>query len=385
MDYLFDDIERTFLGPSNQNEFEYDYYNRSARKDIATIRAKLEEWYYLIPDSEKKEIKSRIKQNFDDVFYELFLYNLFINLGFEITIHPTVPDSNNRPDFLIKKGELEIYVEAKISKGKSNKVEAQERMRNHFYDAINKISSENFMLGIEEIQFISGNQPKTKRIIFEIENRLRLLDPDEIEENIRRNGIRDYKIDYKDEDIHLLLNPLPVTKSRRGKSNRRAVGVFPVEITYGSDEESIRESINIKAKRYGELDKPFIICVNALSNKITSRDDVDSAIWGTLSFIIDDKDNLTNIPVHKPDGVFFDRSGPRRKNLTAVLINKIYPHNIPSSEYWLYKNPFSKYQIDFENLGLKWNYINDKYVESIDGDDLDEIFNMNKNWLEEKV
>jgi len=36
-------------------------------------------------------------------------------------------------------------------------------------------------------------------------------------------------------------------------------------------------------------------------------------------------------------------------------------------------------------LGLKWNYINDKYVESIDGDDLDEIFNMNKNWLEEKV
>ncbi len=59
MDYLFDDIERTFLGPSNQNEFEYDYYNRSARKDIATIEKHLlqlkenpqaQELYQLISD-----------------------------------------------------------------------------------------------------------------------------------------------------------------------------------------------------------------------------------------------------------------------------------------------------------------------------------------------
>ena len=384
MDYLFDDIERTFLGPSNQNEFEYDYYNRSARKDIATIRAKLEEWYYLVPDSEKKELKSRIKQKFDDVFYELFLYNLFVNLGFQITIHPTVPNSNNKPDFLIKKGELEIYVEAKISKGKSNKEEAQERMKNHFYDAINVISSENFLLRLEEIQFISGRQPKTKKIIFEIEKRLLQLNPDEIEENIRTNGIQDYKIYYKDEDIYLIINPLPVSKSKRGKTNRRAVGVYPTETFYGGGEELLRESVNFKAKRYGELDKPFIICVNALSNKVTSRDDVDSAIWGTLSFIVNEnKTDLTSKPAHKPDGVFFNKNRPRLKQVTAVLINRVFPHNIPNSNYWLYKNPFSKYQIDFDNLGLRWNYVKDNYVESVEGDNLNEIFKINRNWLEE--
>jgi hypothetical protein len=383
MENLFDDIERTFLGPSNYNESEYNYYNRSARKDIQIIRTKLEEWYCLIPDSEKKEIKSRFKLKFDDVFYELFLYNLFINLGFQITIHPSVPDSDNKPDFLIKKGKLEIYIEAKISKGKSNKEEARERMRNLFYDAINRISTENFILQIEDIQFISGDQPQTKNIITEIENKLHSLDPDIVEENTKTNGYRDYKIEYNDKDIHLVLNPLPVSISKRGKSTRRAIGISPIEIFYGGGEELIRESINRKAKRYGELDKPFIICVNALSIKTSSQDDVDSAIWGTLAIPINDnQSSLITNSVHMPDGVFYDKSGPRRKHLTAVLVNKVFPHNIPSSEYWLYKNPFSKYQIDFGELGLKLNYVKDIYVESVNGDDLDEIFKMKKNWLE---
>jgi len=382
MENLFDDIERTFLEPSNQNESDYDYYNRSARKDIQIIRTKLEEWYSLFPDSEKNEIKSRFKNKFNDVFYELFLYNLFVNLGFQITIHPTVPYSNNKPDFLIKKGELEIYVEAKISKGKTDKQEARERMRNHFYDAINRISTDNFILQIENIHFISVNQPQTKNIISKIEEKLHSLDPDVIEENFKTNGSRDYKIEYNDQDIHLVLNPLPVSKSKRGKSTRRAVGVFPIEIFYGGGEESIRDAINRKAKRYGELDKPFIICINALSIKTSSSDDVDSAIWGTLAFPIDNQGSSVKNSVHMPDGVFYDKSGPRRKHLTAVLVNRVFPSNIPNSDYWLYKNPFSKYQIDFSELGLKLNYIKDNYVESVTGDDLDVIFKMKKNWLE---
>lgn len=382
MESLFDEIQRTFLGPSNQNENEYDYYNRSARKDITIIRTKLDEWYNLIPDSEKKELKSRIKKKFEDVFYELFLYNLFINLNFQITIHPKVPNSNNKPDFLIKKGKLEIYVEAKISKGKSEKEEAEERMKNQFYDAINKIKTESFILQIKDIQFVSGKQPKTKNIIFEIESKLQILDPDFIEKCIKVNDFNHF-IEYNDSDIHVILSPIPIPKDKRGKSDRRPVGIYPIEVFYGGGEESIRESINRKAKRYGELDRPFIICVNALNIKTNSRDDVDSAIWGTLAFPINNNlKGLTTKSGHMPDGVFFDKNGPRRKHLSAVLINKVFPFNIPTSQYWLYENPFSNYKIDFDDLGLKYNYIKDNYVENTDGDDLHSIFRMKKNWLE---
>ena len=39
---LFEDIERSFLGPSGNNETSYNYYNRSARKDVGIIREMLE-------------------------------------------------------------------------------------------------------------------------------------------------------------------------------------------------------------------------------------------------------------------------------------------------------------------------------------------------------
>ncbi len=58
---LFDDIERTFLGPSSNNETPYNYYNRSARKDVETIRETLENWFLKIPEKDKKEMKASFK------------------------------------------------------------------------------------------------------------------------------------------------------------------------------------------------------------------------------------------------------------------------------------------------------------------------------------
>ncbi len=40
---LFEQVERTYAGPSDHNENPYDYYSRSARKDISIIRDTLGE------------------------------------------------------------------------------------------------------------------------------------------------------------------------------------------------------------------------------------------------------------------------------------------------------------------------------------------------------
>ena len=53
---LFDSIDRPYLGPANNRENTYDYYNRSGRQDISIVRDKLEEWFSAIPDNEKSEI-----------------------------------------------------------------------------------------------------------------------------------------------------------------------------------------------------------------------------------------------------------------------------------------------------------------------------------------
>jgi len=45
MDDLFDSIERTYMEAAKHNENTYDYYNISARKDIAILRDTLENWF----------------------------------------------------------------------------------------------------------------------------------------------------------------------------------------------------------------------------------------------------------------------------------------------------------------------------------------------------
>lgn len=101
---------------------------------MSKVRDTLERWFYNYPEEEKKELKSRFKKDFDSSFYELFLHELFCKLGYDITIHPDLPSSPKKTDFLIAKDNLELYIEAKVVKGKTMEQEAFERKRNELYD-----------------------------------------------------------------------------------------------------------------------------------------------------------------------------------------------------------------------------------------------------------
>ena len=97
MNSLFDSFERTCLEFAKHNDNTYEYYNNSARTDMSKVRDTLERWFYNYPEEEKKELKSRFKKDFDSSFYELFLYELFCKLGYNITIHPDLASSPKKP------------------------------------------------------------------------------------------------------------------------------------------------------------------------------------------------------------------------------------------------------------------------------------------------
>src|SRR5699024_6105196 len=185
---LFEPIERTYTGPSNHNENSYDYYNRSARKDISIIRDTLNKWFIQYPNDEKLELKNSFRKKFDDCFYELFLHQLFTKLGFDIQIHPELPNTSKKPDFLLKKGDLEFYVEAKIVKNKSHQQEAVDRKINEFYDNLSKLDTKNFLLDIDEFILKSEKQPSTKGLIKRIEEELEGLDSELVMEKITAGG-----------------------------------------------------------------------------------------------------------------------------------------------------------------------------------------------------
>lgn len=382
MDSLFDSFERTYLEAAKHNDNTYEYYNISARTDISKVRETLEGWFHNYPEEEKYELKSRFKKDFDSSFFELFLYELFCKLGYNIIIHPDLPSSPKKPDFLISKNDLEIYIEAKVVKSKTMAQEAFERKRNELYDNLNKLNTKDFLLNIEDLCFLSQKQPSTKGMIKYIEEELTKIKPDILSQELEGNGFENRpRIEYNNEDVHIIVSPIPVNPSER-EEKQRPIGIYPAESFWGGGEESLKDSIEKKAKRYGKLDKPFIVCLNSLDIRTSGKIDVDNAIWGTLAFSWSTNSESNDEKwIRQLDGVFCDKKGARLKNLTGVFVSKVCPHNVPVANYWLYEHPFSENKMDFNKIGLKFNYINKgKIINSI-GDDIGDILEISKDWL----
>lgn len=72
-------------------------------------------------------------------------------------IHPDLPSSPKRPDFLICRDGLEMYVEAKVVTNKTDEQEAFERKRNEFYDNLNKLDSGDFYYMLNVLTFLLKN------------------------------------------------------------------------------------------------------------------------------------------------------------------------------------------------------------------------------------
>ena len=381
---LFEQKNRTHLEPALHNENSFDYYDYSARKDVEAVRNVLNQWFEKYPVEEKKELKSRFKKSFSSAFYELFIFSLFKYQGFEIIIHPEIPNSSKRPDFLLKKENIEFYLEAKEAKNKTFKEEAEEKRKNQIYDTLNKLESPNFFLRIEELISKTERQPSVRKIIPIIENELKKICPDKVTEDILNLGYDSSpRIFFDDEDLKLTISLIPKDPKNRNTGGR-PIGAYHMGIHWGGAEDSIKNSFSKKAKRYGKLEKPYIICINATGSKFSGEYDVDNAVWGKLGISWStDPNNKDEKLVRQRDGIFMGEKGPIFQNVSGVFITNIMEFSIHVSNYWLIKHPFSNNELDFNIFKLAFQCVENGNIIYNEGETIGEILNINANWLNE--
>lgn len=139
---LFDLIERTDGGPAKYAEPSFPDWNRTARKDIAIVRAHLKDWFTRYPSGHQIDLRGRFRSPNDvhhrGAFFELFLHEMLLRLGCSIEIHPEVPGTSKRPEFRVTSPDgSQFYLEAKVVNDES-KEEAAARVRtNRVYDDLN--------------------------------------------------------------------------------------------------------------------------------------------------------------------------------------------------------------------------------------------------------
>jgi len=385
---LFEEKHRSYQGPKTYVEGDFEYLDRSARKEAENVREFLNKWILWYPEHEARELISRIKSRnrhaFNSATFEIILYAIINSLGGKLEIHPELENgSYKRPDFLVKmpKGE-EFYLEAVLASEFSEAEISAEKRKNVVLHAIEKLETQNFFLGINA----KGNPdtpPSGKTLCRELNNWLRGLDPDVVAKNVEEKGPQQLpRINWEHDGWDIEFEAIPINPESRGKG-QRVIGVQLGGVRWVNVWEPIRDAIRAKGGKYGELKKPFIVAVNVDAICLDRIDEMQ-ALFGEEEYLF----NLGN-PTDQPEmrraanGAWFGLKGAQYTRVSgAWLFGGMNPWNIVSRKNTLYFNPWSQFSVPAELRKINHAIVNREKMEWIEAKKLSSLLQLSDNWPE---
>lgn len=352
---LFDDVSRDYKGTRGYTEPIYVYFNRSARPSSQRIRNLLEEWFSNYPSDAQNEIVARFRSSNDiqhqSAFFEIYLHVLLSILGFQIEVHPEIPEQRTHPEFLVFKEERPFfYLEATLAAGPNEERAADKRI-NAVYTTIDKMESPNFFIGVEVHGSPITPPPGRKWRAF-LENWLSKIDPDTIIEHYKFDGIKALPSITKNHDgWNVAFQAIPKSPEVRGKSGVRPIGMRSKGIQICTEDEWIKNAIKEKATRYGNLQLPFLIAINVLSIFSSRNNFVMDALFGKEGFTSSwlTTEGSQNERIRAPNGAFRGPQGPQNTRVSGVIIcSNLSCGNINKTIPALWHNPWASLPLDQE-------------------------------------
>ncbi len=386
---LFDDIGRSNKDLKSYSESSYSYLNNSARKECFNIREILESWFYCIPANFKKDIKNTFisldKRKHLSAFFEIYLFNLFKQIGMNILFHPRINSDKKTPDFLIyDKYFNKIYVEATVVSDSDTKTSSK-NIENQILDFLNTIHSEYYFIGLE-INFIPNTQVKLTKIKNFIESKLKNLDYNLLNNLYDKGGQEALpKWNFKDGLLDITFFPILKKREYAGSRSKRIVGLQMHDVEVVNTKESIRKSIINKARKYKNLDANYIIALNVVKDLGMDDDDVMNALFGDeqVHFIETEKGIEYHSTSRKRNGALWGSKGPKNTHVSGILIfNNLNPWSISKTNPVLWHNPFTK-QIIEKNIFPFYQFLPDnktnKYIQK-KGKPIYKILGISESW-----
>jgi hypothetical protein len=323
MSVIFDDVPRTLEGGAAYRVSQFDYLNCSSRVEAERVRQLMDSIYARYPRDRQEDLRQRLRSIDDTTHlsasFELVLYEVLVLSGHRVLeVEPSLSQSNRRPDFLIESpSRTRFYLEATLATGRSTADAGAQARLAEVLRAIDAIVSPNFFLNL----YISGTPDspvRIRRLSSEINQWLSGLDHAQVSELwSRRDGdVPTFVRSLNGLTIHIRPHP---RQNTRGNSEARAIGARSLAPLVVKPQLAISNSVSRKATRYGALDLPFVVAVNALSDYADEESAFD-ALFGNPAFqITTTRYGHTEREIRQPDGAWHGPSGPINTRVTAVL------------------------------------------------------------------
>lgn len=338
---LFDDFERTETAPATHQESSYEFLNRIAGDYWEHPRALMQEWLDHMPSNLEyndlcQRFRSRDDEQFRSAFLELYLHESLVRAGYAVTIHPEVPSTSRRPDFLAQRDDVRFFIEA-IAPGSAQPEKAAAQRRAVLFDTVNRMDDANFMLWLDELQE-GTSPPASARLRRDLQRWLAQLDPDapwDPDTAPTRH--------WEHGGWAVKFRAVPKRPDARGtRRNDRTIGVYAhtgAELI--DDAPAIKKALATKHHEYGDLGAPFIIAVGTY---IHDRDRWHSgnAMYGHVAVQISEAPDgsMVTREVRQPDGYFGTPPDWANHNVSGVLlVNQLMPYYVQRAETTLWRHP----------------------------------------------
>jgi hypothetical protein len=148
---LFDDWERTDAEPMRHLETIIPFLDLVDRPYFARARALVNDWTDCYPASSRDRLITRLQSESTEqqlaAFWELYIHEVMRAAGWNTTVDPSVPGTNNVPDFLAVRGDHALYVEATSSNRSAERVADDNRLA-RLMDELAKLGPSEFRRGL---------------------------------------------------------------------------------------------------------------------------------------------------------------------------------------------------------------------------------------------
>lgn len=384
---LFEEKERVNNSPRTYIESSYEYLDRSSRIESVNVRKFLNEWIEKFPKEDAEEIITRIKKgsksDHDSAIFEVMLFALLTSVGCKLDIHPELNNgSTRRPDFHVTTPEGdEFYLEAVLASDYSAEEKAAEVRKNVVLEAIEKLESPDFRLGIRTQGDPEVNPPG--RILRKhISKFLAELDYEQVVQAVEEQGYAAFpKTQWIHEGWVVEVQAFPKRPDKRGK-NERVIGMEFSGVRSVNSWEPIRDAIRAKGNRYGKFEKPFLIAVNTDAFSLDRIDEMQ-ALFGQEEFLFTVGDPEAQPEMRrKGNGAWQGEGGPQYTRVSgAWLFGWLSPWNVVEARNTLYENPWAEHPLSklfIERFHFA-SVVEDKMVWS-DGTQLSEMLSLDESW-----
>lgn len=385
---IFDDGPWDLSGGADHLVSHFDYLNASDRGEAARVRSFVEEMFERYPQQDQENLRRRLR-SIDNIthlgaFFELALHELMIRTNCRIiAIEPELEETRRSPDFLVEcpTGER-FYLEATLATGRSQSDAGADRRLREALQVIDSLHSPDFFFHLH-VSGVPAAPVRQRDIRRGVEGWLETLNYDEILASWPQGIETLPRYDIEQHGLRVVVSPVPRRRTRGSAESVRSIAGRMLSPLSVESHEAIRNAILGKAGRYGQLDAPYIVAVNSMSD-YADRDSITDALFGTPAVYVGrTEDGYEDRPGRVTDGVWHGRNGPSNTRVSAVFsTERLTPWSLAQRDTRLFLNPWARNTFTQPCFGTEVIRVEDDRLQREAGASIGRILDLNEGWPE---